>query len=60
MFLETLYRIYTTPGYNIAHVDLTARSAKEHDIKPRRMSTASRRWSTGSRRSTRAPRSARA
>ena len=24
MFLETLYRIYSTAGYNIAHVDVTA------------------------------------
>lgn len=24
VFLETLYRLYSTPGYNIAHVDVTA------------------------------------
>jgi 2-methylcitrate dehydratase PrpD len=34
MFLETLFRIYTTPGYNIAHVDVTAALCCEHDIKP--------------------------
>jgi 2-methylcitrate dehydratase PrpD len=33
LFLETLYRIYTTPGYNIAHVDVTAALCREHDIK---------------------------
>jgi 2-methylcitrate dehydratase PrpD len=32
MFLETLYRIYSTAGYNIAHVDVTAKLCKEHDI----------------------------
>ena len=32
-FLETLYRIYSTPGYNIAHVDVTAALCTEHDIK---------------------------
>jgi hypothetical protein len=31
-FLETLYRIYSTAGYNIAHVELTARLCDEHDI----------------------------
>ncbi|MCB1740803.1 MAG: MmgE/PrpD family protein, partial [Gammaproteobacteria bacterium] len=34
MFLETLYRIYSTAGYNIAHVDVTAALCAEHDIKP--------------------------
>jgi 2-methylcitrate dehydratase PrpD len=33
LFLETLYRIYSTAGYNIAHVDVTAALCKEHDIK---------------------------
>ena len=33
MFLETLYRIYSTAGYNIAHVDVTAQLCAEHDIK---------------------------
>jgi 2-methylcitrate dehydratase PrpD len=33
MFLETLYRIYSTAGYNIAHVDVTARLCEEHDIR---------------------------
>src|SRR3977135_1886801 len=33
MFLETLYRIYSTAGYNIAHVDVTARLCEEHSIK---------------------------
>jgi 2-methylcitrate dehydratase PrpD len=32
LFLETLYRIYSTAGYNIAHVDVTAALCKEHDI----------------------------
>jgi 2-methylcitrate dehydratase PrpD len=32
MFLETLYRIYSTAGYNIAHIDVTAQICKEHDI----------------------------
>jgi hypothetical protein len=31
-FLETLYRIYSTAGYNIAHVDVTARLCEEHGI----------------------------
>src|SRR6266404_9140692 len=34
IFLETLYRIYSTAGYNIAHVDVTARLCEEHDIAP--------------------------
>jgi hypothetical protein len=34
MFLETLYRIYYTPGYNIAHVDVTAALCTEYDVKP--------------------------
>jgi MmgE/PrpD N-terminal domain len=33
IFLETLYRIYSTAGYNIAHVDVTARLCAEHGIK---------------------------
>jgi len=33
MFLETLYRIYSTAGYNIAHIDVTAKLCEEHDIK---------------------------
>ncbi|MBV9323183.1 MAG: MmgE/PrpD family protein [Chloroflexi bacterium] len=32
MFLETLYRIYSTPGYNIAHVAVTSALCAEHDI----------------------------
>ncbi|HKM72501.1 MAG TPA: MmgE/PrpD family protein [Stellaceae bacterium] len=32
IFLETLYRIYSTAGYNIAHVDVTAQLCEEHDI----------------------------
>lgn len=32
MFLETLYRIYSTAGYNIAHVEVTAKLCEEHDI----------------------------
>jgi 2-methylcitrate dehydratase PrpD len=34
VFLDTLYRIYSIPGYNIAHIDLTAALCEEHDIKP--------------------------
>ncbi len=33
LFLETLYRIYSTAGYNIAHVDVTAALCAEHDIR---------------------------
>ena len=33
MFLETLYRIYSTAGYNIAHVAVTARLCEEHDLR---------------------------
>ena len=33
IFLETLYRIYSAAGYNIAHVDVTAALCREHDIK---------------------------
>jgi 2-methylcitrate dehydratase PrpD len=33
IFLETLYRIYSTAGYNIAHIDVTAKLCEEHDIK---------------------------
>ena len=33
LFLETLYRIYSTAGYNIAHIDVTARLCEEHDIR---------------------------
>jgi hypothetical protein len=33
IFLETLYRIYSTAGYNIAHVDVTAALCEEHDIR---------------------------
>jgi len=32
-FLETLYRIYSVSGYNIAHIDVTAKLCEEHDIK---------------------------
>jgi 2-methylcitrate dehydratase PrpD len=32
MLLETLYRIYSVAGYNIAHVDVTAKLCEEHDI----------------------------
>lgn len=32
-FLETLYRIYSFPGYNIAHIDVTAKLCEEHDIR---------------------------
>ena len=33
IFLETLYRIYSTAGYNIAHIDVTAKLCAEHDIR---------------------------
>ena len=33
MFLETLYRIYSTAGYNIAHVDVTADLCEEYNIR---------------------------
>jgi 2-methylcitrate dehydratase PrpD len=33
MFLETLYRIYSTAGYNIAHVDVTAALCAENNIR---------------------------
>src|SRR6185312_1215231 len=32
MFLETLYRVYSTAGYNIAHVDVTAALCAEHNL----------------------------
>jgi hypothetical protein len=34
LFLETLYRIYSTAGYNIAHIAVTARLCEEHGIAP--------------------------
>ena len=34
MFLETLYRIYSIAGYNIAHIDVLAAMCTEYDIKP--------------------------
>jgi 2-methylcitrate dehydratase PrpD len=33
LFLETLYRIYSTAGYNIAHVDVTAQLCAEHNVR---------------------------
>jgi 2-methylcitrate dehydratase PrpD len=33
MFLETLYRIYHTPGYNLAHVEVPAQMCREHGIR---------------------------
>ncbi len=33
LFLETLYRIYSTAGYNIAHIDVTAKLCEEHDLR---------------------------
>src|SRR6516164_5788791 len=33
IFLETLYRIYSTAGFNLAHVELTARLCEEHNIR---------------------------
>jgi 2-methylcitrate dehydratase PrpD len=34
VFLETIYRIYSTAGYNIAHVDVTAALCKRNNIRP--------------------------
>jgi 2-methylcitrate dehydratase PrpD len=34
VFLETLYRIYSTAGYNIAHIDVTAALCKRDHIRP--------------------------
>ena len=34
IFLETLYRIYSISGYNIAHVDVTAELCAKHNILP--------------------------
>jgi 2-methylcitrate dehydratase PrpD len=34
LFLETLYRIYSTAGYNIAHIDTTAAIMREHALDP--------------------------
>jgi 2-methylcitrate dehydratase PrpD len=33
MFLETLYRIYSFAGYNLAHIDVTAKLCAENDIR---------------------------
>jgi 2-methylcitrate dehydratase PrpD len=33
MFLETLYRIYSFAGYNIAHIDVTAKLCEENNIR---------------------------
>jgi 2-methylcitrate dehydratase PrpD len=32
IFLETLYRVYSTAGFNIAHVDVTAALCEQHNI----------------------------
>ena len=34
LFLETLFRIYTASGYNLAHIDVTANLCEENDIRP--------------------------
>jgi 2-methylcitrate dehydratase PrpD len=34
LFLETLYRIYFIAGYNIAHIDVTAKLCEQHAIRP--------------------------
>jgi 2-methylcitrate dehydratase PrpD len=34
IFLETLYRIYSISGYNIAHIDVTAKLCTDNDIRP--------------------------
>jgi hypothetical protein len=46
IFLETLYRIYSTAGYDIAHIDVTARLCEEHDIAAADIDQ-SKPWSTG-------------
>jgi 2-methylcitrate dehydratase PrpD len=33
IFLETLYRIYSISGYNIAHIDVTAKLFEEHSVR---------------------------
>ena len=33
LFLETLFRIYSTSGYNLAHIDVTAILCEENDIR---------------------------
>jgi len=33
IFLETIYRLYHTAGYNIAHVEVTAKLCEEHGIR---------------------------
>jgi 2-methylcitrate dehydratase PrpD len=33
-FLETLYRIHSVAGFNIAHIDVTAALCRENDIRP--------------------------
>jgi hypothetical protein len=33
MLLETPYRIYSTAGFNIAHIEVTARLCEEHNIR---------------------------
>jgi 2-methylcitrate dehydratase PrpD len=33
MFLETLYRVYSIAGYNIAHIDVTAKLCEENNIR---------------------------
>jgi 2-methylcitrate dehydratase PrpD len=33
ILLETLYRIYSIAGYNIAHIDVTAKLCEEHNIR---------------------------
>src|SRR6202007_3311033 len=33
ILLETIYRIYSIAGYNIAHIDVTAKLCEEHNIR---------------------------
>ena len=44
MFLETLYRIYSTAGYNIAHVDVDRAALRGAQHHVSRTSSASRPW----------------
>ena len=46
MFLETLYRIYTTAGYNIAHVDVTAALCRRDRIRAEDVERVMDMWSS--------------
>ena len=44
IFLETLYRIYSTAGYNIAHIDVTAKLCPEPTFLTRTSTISRPRW----------------